>query len=111
MLEGKCHLHRCLEHCKRNLKGWMNGVVDKGTSETRETRLRDRGMADPFVKFMEFSASWCASAEEFSVVWRSLLDRLENDRCDTDWNEPNFAKYLRGHMLDCSGPLIRASWR
>ena len=77
LLADKCYLHRCLEHTKKNVRG--AGI--KMIRELGHSRLRNKQLSEPLLQWLEFSAEWCASAEEFHAFWSSILDRMENNRC------------------------------
>ena len=88
-LPFKCY--RCLQHVKKNVKSESK----KKNRETGVTRLRpvNRELLGPIIDWIEFSAP-LPVGPEFTAFWESILDRMKNARCETDWNEPEMAEYL-----------------
>ena len=102
----RVYLHRCLQHVKKNVKA---AAKERTGDKKGLSRLRNLGLLDSIIEWVEFSA-WLPSDHEFDAFWRSILDRMRNARCETDWDEPDMASYLETHILDCSADLIKASW-
>ena len=100
----RVYLHRCLEHTKKNLKGAAAAKDEAGLPRLRRTELRPL-----LLEWLMFS-SWLPSDIEFDVFWRSILERMRNSRCATDFREPAMAEYIASHILDAGGPLLRAPW-
>ena len=56
----------------------------------------------PTIDWIEFSALLPVGLE-MTCFWESILDRMTNDRCETDWNEQNMAEYLWKFILGVEG--------
>ena len=98
-------LHRCLYHIKRDIRR----AAAKKCESTRKVRLQRPELVHVIIGWVGFSA-WLPSDLEFDVFWTHLLRRMAADKKDTDFREPAMSKYLREHILDMSGSLIRAAW-
>ena len=87
-----------------------NTQYAKYTKRTGQPRLKDPGMKKVLDDYMLCSATFGCDLE-FHTFWESVLDRLENDRCSTDWNEPMMAKYIGKNLLHDSSGTWRAPWQ
>ena len=99
------YLHRCLQHVKKNIKA----EAARKDPATGQRRLDNTELANVIVTWIEFSA-WLPDWDEFDAFWREAFKRMENSASSTDWNEPAMAKYLKEHIFDMAGPLIKAYW-
>ena len=104
----RMYLHRCLQHTKTNVKT----EAKKKDEVTGKARLANTELARVIVDWVEFSAA-LPNDLEFHVFWASILRRMESSRSSstTNFEEAAMAKYLKDHILDMSGPCIRASWQ
>ena len=71
--DGKVYLHRCLQHCKTNIR-MEASRRDSKTGENAE-------LLGPIIEWTEFSA-WLPSDLEFSVFWTSILTRMSSQQLD-----------------------------
>ena len=101
-LGDRVHNHRCLQHTKTDIRA----AAFKKDDDTGTVRLSRPEFLPVIIEWVEFSA-WLCSDHEFDCFWDTILTRMGDPK---DWNEPLMAKYLSKHILDTSGPLIRASW-
>ena len=100
----RVYLHRCLEHTKKVVKGEAAKKDDDGLPRLKRMELR------AVIREWLMFAAWLPSDIEFHCFWDSILDRMRNSRCSTDFDEPKMAAYLEQHILDGSGDLWRAPW-
>ena len=101
------YVHRCLQHVKSDVR-----VEAKRKDEvTGRTRLQNAELLPEIEGLIEFAAFLPKDVEQ-SAFFRSILTRMQSSTAKTDWNEPEFAKYLGKHILDtkCSDGLIHATF-
>ena len=101
----KFYIHRCLQHVKSNVKE----ESAKRDQVTGKVRLQNQELISPIVDWIEFAAGLPCDLE-FDTFWQNILQRMASQELATDFGEPRMASYLRKHILDASGPLLRATW-
>ena len=103
--EREFYPHRCLQHVRNDVKAESR----KRDEVTGKPRLNNTELLEPTIEYMDFTA-WLPSDLEFHTFWWNYLKRAEASSAPTDFNEPRFANYLKTHIFDVSGPLIKALW-
>lgn len=100
------YLHRDLQHVLKDVKDAAK-LKDDVTGKKRLPR-------DEFLPVLTSFIQWSAflgTDLEFHTFWEETLSRMEAELLETDFREPTMAKYLKEHIFDLEGPLIRASWQ
>jgi len=94
---------RDVQHVKGNIKGAAKAKEDG------KIRVRCGELRAQLIDWVEFT--FCLEkGPQFQTFWGSALDRMEHNRCMTDFNVPLMAASLRKNILALDEPPFMAPW-